>query len=383
MTINPSMHPTRILLLGGYGNFGKRLGRLILQLANVQLIIAGRSIEKAEALKKHWETAYPEILPVETLVLDRLETDFAQKLSEAKPHILVHFAGPFQNQDYSVANTCIQLGIHYVDIADARDYVCRFGVLDKAAKNANVILVSGASSVPGLSSAVIDKFALSFSTLRCIELGIAPGNKQEKGIGTLASVFQYVGKPFERLNNGSWEITYGWQDLHRDYFGDNVGLRWQSSCDVPDLELLPQRYHHLSTVKFYAGLELGVLHFALWKFSWLVRIGLIPNLSMFAKIIGKLSHLFDKFGTNIGGMNVHLYGTDLEYQPLDIHWHLVAEQGHGINIPILPAYIIIQKIIKEELSAGARPCVSLFTLEEFDEAADGFTIYHTLSETHM
>lgn len=375
--------PTRILLLGGYGNFGKRLGALLLGLENVQVIIGGRHLERAEALKQKWEKEFNNISPISVIVLDRNDDSFAEQLKNANIQILVHLAGPFQGQDYKVAKACIDNNIHYVDIADARKYVSCIGELDKSAKKQEVIIVSGASSVPGLSTAVVDKFALNFSTLRLIEMGIAPGNRVERGVGTLASVFQYVGKPFERLDNGSWSTAYGWQDSHKAYFGDNVGLRWQASCDVPDLELLPQRYKHLSTVKFYAGLEVGFLHLMLWKLSWLVRIGLIPNLSSFAKVIEKTSHLFDSLGTEVGGMHVHLYGTDLNYQPLDMNWHLVAESGHGLNIPILPAYIVIQKIINEELTVGARPCVSLFTLEEFDRAAENFNIYHTLEERHM
>ena len=45
---------------------------------------------------------------------------------------------------------CIAAGAHYLDLADARDFVARIGTLDAAARAAGVAIISGASSVPAL-----------------------------------------------------------------------------------------------------------------------------------------------------------------------------------------------------------------------------------------
>ncbi|MFN3700748.1 MAG: saccharopine dehydrogenase NADP-binding domain-containing protein [Alphaproteobacteria bacterium] len=41
---------TRVLIIGGYGNFGSFICKQLAQESNLQLIIAGRSHEKAEKL---------------------------------------------------------------------------------------------------------------------------------------------------------------------------------------------------------------------------------------------------------------------------------------------------------------------------------------------
>ncbi len=41
---------TRVLIIGGYGNFGSFITKSLARDQNIQLIIAGRSIEKANAL---------------------------------------------------------------------------------------------------------------------------------------------------------------------------------------------------------------------------------------------------------------------------------------------------------------------------------------------
>ena len=43
-----------------------------------------------------------------------------------------------------------------------------------------------------------------------------------------------------------------------------LGRRWLSACDVPDLELLPERWPGLREATFHAGLELAPLHLGLW-----------------------------------------------------------------------------------------------------------------------
>lgn len=53
-----------------------------------------------------------------------------------------------------MARACIALGCHYVNLADARAFVAGIDALDADARSGNVLVVSGASSVPCLTSAV-------------------------------------------------------------------------------------------------------------------------------------------------------------------------------------------------------------------------------------
>jgi hypothetical protein len=368
----------RILILGGYGNFGKRVAALLIKTLNPEIIIAGRDLAKAQAqtaLLKMNTTA--NVIPVE---LDWRSPDFKQKLQAIDPILLVHAAGPFQNQDYSVALACIELKIHYIDLSDGREFVTGITTLDEMAKQNEVVVLSGASSVPALSSVVIDHFALKYSDLREIDFGIAPGNKAERGSATIESILTYTGKPFMRLEKGIWKKVYGWQNLHRHYYGDNLGLRLHGNLDIPDLELLPLRYPSLKTVIFHAGLEVPFLHWFMWHMSWLARAKIIRNWSTFIRPINGIARWFDKLGTDNGGMYIHLSGSNFEYQPLDIYWILVAEKGDGPQIPVIPSVIMATKIIEGLVLPGAKPCMGLFTLADFDKAIKGWDIYYTIQE---
>lgn len=369
-----------ILILGGYGNFGKRIAIFLAKDPHLQIIVAGRSLAKAQALVLKIQKDNPKA-NVHPLALNWQDYDFSQKLHMTQADIVIHSAGPFQGQNYKVAQTCIALKMHYIDLSDGREFVTHIKELDQSAKENGVVVISGASSVPGLSSVVVDFLAQKFSNVREIEIGIAPANKIERGDATITAILGYTGKPFQRLEKGKWKTVFGWQNLHRHYYGDNLGLRWQGNCDIPDLVLFPEKYPMVKTVVFYAGLEVTFLHLVLWCMSWLTRIKLVRNWASFHKLIFKMDSWFGRFGTDAGGMYIRMYGTNHRYQPLEMNWNLVAEKGHGPYIPTIPSLILTKKIIQGIISPGATPALSLFSMEEFEQAITPWSIYYTIEET--
>lgn len=368
-----------VLILGGYGTFGTRIAKTLAKDPYLQVIVAGRSLEKAQALVLEIKKANPKS-NVHALAMNWQDFDFAQKLKLSQADIVIHSAGPFQGQNYKVAQTCISLKIHYLDLSDGREFVTHIKELDELAKENGVVVVSGASTVPGLSSVIVDTYAQRFAILREIELGIASANKIDRGDATITSILGYTGKPFQRLEKGKWKTVYGWQNLHRHYYGDNIGLRWHGNCDIPDLVLFPERYPRVNTVTFHAGLEVSFLHHVLWLMSWLSRYKLIKNWAAFHKIITRISGWFSRYGTDIGGMYIRMYGSNYRYQPLEINWQLVAERGDGPYIPIVPSLIIVRKILQGLIPAGAMPCLGMFSMEEFEQTISSWHIYYTLEE---
>ena len=369
----------KILLIGGYGNFGKRLAASLLANYDHDIVIAGRSQQKCLAFKQQALEKYGK--HIDYAVIDVIHSSLERLLKKISPDIVVNAAGPYQYQrgsgaNYTVARACISASSHYIDLADDRVFVCNFSTeLNREVKSKGLMLVTGASSVPGLSSAVIDEFLPQFSVLDSIHYGISPGNQTERGEATVVSILSYVGYPFQTLVDGLWQSVYGWQNAGRYDFGAPLGKRWMSNCDIPDLSLLPEYYPDLKTVRFQAGLELSPLHLGLWILSWLSRMGWIRRLVSYGKPLIKMSEWFMRWGSDQGGMFVELRGTGLNGKAKSIAWQLVAENGVGINVPTISAELLIQRISKADISVGAMPCVSLFSLDHFFEVAQRWGIY--------
>lgn len=354
-----------VLILGGYGNFGKRIATALVA-DNIPVIIAGRTSQKAEALK----SLLPEAL-TDIAIFDAFR-ELGEQLERLKPAIVINTCGPFQSSNYSIAETCIRQGVHYVDLADGRDFVTGITALDEQAKANNVCVIGGASTVPGLSSAVLEHYKHEFSEIDNLKYGISPGQKAERGLATTQGILSYVGKVLNPFS-GHKRAVYGWQGIYRQKY-PKLGKRWMANCDVPDLDLLPERYG-IKTIQFSAGLELGVLHLGLWGLSWLVRIGLPLKLPRLANPLLQTSNWFDAFGSADGGMHIIIEGKDHEERPHIRKWFVIAKNGDGPQIPTVPAIILAKDLARgSNVPVGAQPCVGMVELDRYMEELDKFSV---------
>ena len=360
---------SRVLIIGGYGNFGSYIARALATDSNIKLLIGGRSQAKADAfavsLKSH--------NPASGCSID-IDRDVESQLREIGPDIVIHTTGPFQGQDHRVARAAIAAGAHYLDLADARRFVATIGELDAAAKKAGVAVIAGASSVPCLTAAFIDRYRPHFAKLRSATYGIAAAQATNRGLGTAAAILSYVGKPFTVLADGKRRRVFGWQGTRAVRYPE-LGLRLFGYCDIPDLELFPDRYPDLCDLEFVAGHEVKLLHTGTWLLSWMVRLRLIKSLSAHAKRLLRLSFLFDPLGSDKSGFHMFLRGTDHRGQPTEIRVFMVARQVHGPNIPCFPAIILARRIAAgRQLESGARPCLDLIELKELLESMNHLDI---------
>lgn len=344
-----------VLILGGYGNFGKRIVELLAR-RDIPVVVGGRDLEKATALANQYPGK-----PIRSVAFD-MRRELQEQLSQLVPSVVINTCGPFQDLDYAAAEICIAAAVPYIDLADGRTYVREITALDAAARARGTLVVSGASTVPALTSAVLDRLASEFSSIDTLDFGIAPSQKAERGLATTKAILGYVGKRLPPVPG--YDRRYGWQDLHRiDYPG--LGWRWMANCEVPDLDLLPPRYG-IGAIRFSAGMELPIVHFAIWAMSWLVRARLPLNLPRWAAQLLALSDAFNMFGTDAGGMHIVLRGRSESGETLTRRWFIIARNGHGPYIPAAPAAILARKILRGEITAsGAMPCLGLFTLEEY------------------
>lgn len=367
----------KILLLGGYGNFGKRIAQSLAERADaaeLELLIAGRTIAKAEALCM--ELRQNSKVNTVAIGLNIQAPNFAWRLIELAPQLTIHCCGPFQNQSYLVPSACIAASSHYIDLADDRRYVCDISQLDNAASAAGISVISGASSVLGLSSVVIDHFKHEFRSLHSLKYAIAPGNRLERGRATIAAILSYTGKPFRNWQRGQWSEIYGWMDSIRHEFGGPVGVRPLANIDVPDLELFPERYPQLQSLRFRAELELGFMHDTMAAMAWLVKKGWVNNWQPWAGICQHISQWFYSLGSDIGGMEIKMSGADNNGEPKKITWSLVAENGVGPHILTIPTLTLTDKFIRQPpLANGAFFCLGMFSLQEFTDFAASWGIY--------
>jgi short subunit dehydrogenase-like uncharacterized protein len=136
----------RVLIVGGYGIFGGRIVELLQDEPRLELIVAGRSAERAQAFCARQHAAAT-LVPA---AFDR-NGDLAHHLAVLRPDLLVDASGSFQaygEDRYRVIEACIAARMPYLDLADGADFVEGVRSLDAAARAAGVFALSGVSSFP-------------------------------------------------------------------------------------------------------------------------------------------------------------------------------------------------------------------------------------------
>jgi uncharacterized protein DUF4166/saccharopine dehydrogenase-like protein len=359
---------TRVLILGGYGNFGGRLARLLADDARLTLLIAGRSHERA----KIFCAELGGIAQLEPHGFDRDGYVLAQ-LRDITPEIVIDASGPFQTyggDPYAVVKACLALNIHYLDLADASAFVNGITAFDHEAKTRGVLVLSGVSSFPALTAAVVRELSQDMARVETVTAGVAPSPFAEIGLNVFRAITSYAGTPITVLRDGRKTTAYAIQNAQRFTIAPPGSLplwpRRFTLVDVPDLVALSTLFPSLRTVWVGAGTVPGVLLHALSILSWLVRLGVLRTLGPFAVWMHRASRLL-RWGEHRGGMFVTVASAATDGGRIAREWHMVAEADDGPFIPSMAAAAIVRRILDGHRPvAGARSGATEMLLADYE-----------------
>ena len=353
---------TTVLVIGAGGVFGSRLCEGLLR-HGFGLVVAGRGRARAEGVAARLRAAFPDG-SVSVAVLDTASLT-PEQLTATGATIVADMAGPFQGAEPTTARAAIAAGLHSVDLADARDFVRDFPALDDAARSAGVVALTGCSSTPALSNAVLDRLTEGWREVVSVEAAISPGARAPKGLSVMQAILSWMGRPVMVFDGGVWTMRRGWSGLYPRDFGA-AGRRRVSLCETPDLDLFPARFTPRDSALFLAGMEPSILHLEGWLMGRLVgwlRFNPVP----LAKALLVMAKLHSVTGSDRGAMRVQALGVDGQGRAVRSVWRLVAEPGEGPVTPSLPALAAIRAIAAGRVEPGARACVGVLSLEAITE----------------
>ncbi|WP_217578885.1 SDR family oxidoreductase [Mesorhizobium sp. GbtcB19] len=367
----------KLLIVGGYGTFGGRIVQLLENEPRLELLVAGRSLGKADAYCKGRGGTKARLVPA---MFDR-DGDLRTQLTDMRPDIVVDASGPFQAYGegrYRLIEACIDARIHYLDLADGSEFVDGVSAFDPAAKAAGVMVLSGVSSFPVLTAAVVRRLSAEMARVDSIRGGIAPSPFAGVGENVIRAIASYAGRPV-RLRDGKQAVGYPLTEQMRYTIAPPgrvpVTNTLFSLVDVPDLRALQALWPEASTIWMGAGPVPEVLHRALIGLAWLVRAGLVRSLSPLAPLMHWATNRLS-WGEHRGGMFVAVDGVDATGGPARRSWHLLAEGDDGPLIPSMAVEAIIRKALDGRMPVpGARAAVHDVELEDYERLFASKTIH--------
>ena len=108
----------RITIIGGYGIFGGRIAEALTRIDEYRVRIVGRNPKIGRNFATRIEAEFR-----------ASNLDNSQSLTSAIEDLflVIHAAGPYQGADYRVAEACLKIGAHSLNLADAREFVAGIG----------------------------------------------------------------------------------------------------------------------------------------------------------------------------------------------------------------------------------------------------------------
>ena len=359
----------KVAVIGGTGVFGERLVRLLVRDGH-QVVVVGRGAAALGRLGAE--------LGVASLTLDRAAD--LSPLWALTPDVVVDAAGPFHgygSDPYRLPRAAIAHKVNYLDLADDAGFCAGITALDSGAKAADVFALSGMSSVPGLSSAIVAHLAQGLTELDTISTAILPGNRAPRGRSVVDSILHQAGTPFQTATDGQGGPVRSWSRPQRFELGDLTRKGWM--IEVPDQRLFPS-FFNARTVEFRAGMELGLMNHGLAALSWL-RGALGFGMPRWLVGLVRLgAGALGPFGTDRGGMQVTVTGRQARGWVVR-RWTLVVGSGEGPYIPGIAVRAILRDPAR--VLTGARPAVAEVSLDQAEAAMADLDVTLTQTEAPL
>jgi hypothetical protein len=360
----------KVLVLGGYGTFGERLCRILAGEPRIDLVVAGRSLAKAEAVRATLARA-----PSHAAVVADRDGDLGAVLQSIRPDVLVDATGPYQAYGenlYRVVEACLEHGVHYQDFADDADFAAGIAALDGRAKAKGRYALSGVSSFPVLTAAVVRRLAQGLARVRHVRAGIAPSPYAYFGLNVIRAISIYAGRPVALTRGGrastgralvetmDYDVSPpGAMPLRRTRF---------SLAEVPDLQLIPREWPGLESIWVGVGPVPEILHRLLNGLARGVSWRVIPSLAWLAPLFHLVINTV-RWGEHRGGMFVEVEGDDAAGAPATRSWHLLAEGDAGPLIPCLAIDAVLRRQLDGDVPApGARAATHALELDDYAPA---------------
>ncbi len=238
-----------LLILGGYGQTGRLLARHLLQHTDADLILAGRSLEKAQALAGKLNAVFPG-----TRVRARRADAASWQSMEDALHgsDMLVVAAPTTQHAGTVVQAALDAGVDYLDVQLSAAKLAALQAAAPQIEHAGRCFITEAGYHPGLPSAMVRYAALHLdqmeSALTAGYLNMGKDLPYTEAVDELMEAFkEYQAQVFK---NGAWSKP-GSYDTRRVDFGGEIGQRNCYSMFFEELRALPGLYPSLRDLGFY------------------------------------------------------------------------------------------------------------------------------------
>lgn len=262
------MKKNTFLVLGGYGNTGRIIVRLLLEHTNANIIIAGRNFEKAKQVAARFNLEYN---------TDRVTWVKADAADESnlyrafKQCGFVIVASSTSNYTGEIASAAIQNSIDYLDVQFSPNQAATLDALKHLIRSYNLCFITDAGFHPGLPAALVryaSKYFDEILTANVASLIRFNWKKYSYSRSTILELLDEM-RMHENLmyRNGEWVRIklIDKKAVKKFDFGEPFGKIETYLFHLEEMTMLPQTFPSLTTTGFYVS-----------GFNWFVDYFVLP-----------------------------------------------------------------------------------------------------------
>ena len=257
-----------LLVLGGYGGTGKVFCRYLLKETGVNIIVAGRRLEKCEELSEqlHAEFAQERI---STRYVDASDVESLRKAFHDINFVLV--AATTTKWAKQIAEAALEANIDYLDIYFQQDVYPVLETMQQQIKDAGRCFITQAGFHPGLPAVYIRKGSQYFDRYDKAIIAFAMNARIEKSESILELIDSITDYKPEFYQNGAWKIgTY--KDAIKINYGKKFGVQSSMPLGMLEIKTLTEMFSLRETGVFTTG------------FNWFTDYLLFPLMMISHKI---------------------------------------------------------------------------------------------------
>lgn len=261
---------SKILILGGYGYTGKLLAKYLLAETDVHIVIAGRSLEKAQAFVD--ELADPRACA------QKVDASEAATLQPALQDVdLCLVAAPTTHHAETVIYACLAARVDYLDVQFSAAKLKALQAAEKQIRKSERCFITEAGYHPGLPSAMVRYAAKKLdrieSAVTAGYLNMGKDLPYSEAVDELMEGF--VNYEAQVFKNGAWTKPREWSMAKFD-FGPAIGRKNCYSMFFEEMRKLPEMYPSLKNTGFYIS-----------ESNWLADLLITPIVMLGLKLAPK------------------------------------------------------------------------------------------------
>lgn len=330
-----------VLVIGGTGGFGQSICRQ-LDAEGHRVVALGRSRSSGARLVGQ----NPRI---QFVIADRGAIDAAFMRTRGIEAV-VDASGSFQSRGVGLARCAIFAGVHYIDISDDEGFIARIEALAAEARAAGIVIVSGASSTPGLSGAVVARCVEGMERVDAVDISITASNQAVFGEAVLEAMLDRAGAPFVR-GFGRERQMIRLRRITLKVRGAPGLTRSVLRCESADERQISRVCGDHVLTRFWAGGEADWQNRAMQIVAWLVRSRMLSTGVRMLRMARLGRGLSSPRGGGRSGMKVRVIGS-AHGRRMVRTWTLIAEDGQGPLLPALGVPAVVAAISDRGLKPG-------------------------------